>query len=147
MIRWYDNDAQLLSVLCDLHLLGASTTAGVVSVPPRFIGILYDHTLSTDASHMAIVMGRLTEGLYAINRTDKGYARCQVSPVEHIRSSAGSIGAAACSLILPCLFFCLLSCQALFCMSHASGVGRLKTLLPRYARCVFEVTKGTTGMP
>ena len=27
-------------------------------------------------------------------------------------------------------------------MSHVSSVARLKTLLPKYARCVFEVTHG-----
>jgi hypothetical protein len=29
-------------------------------------------------------------------------------------------------------------------MSHVASVGRLKTLLPRYARCVFEVTESSS---
>jgi len=108
-IKWYDNEEHLLSLLCHLHLLSASCSSNVSGVPPRFVGVLYDARLSSEAAHLAVVMARLSEAVVAINNSSE---------------QAGSFA----------------KCQALFVMSHVPSVGRLKTLLPRSVRCVFEVT-------
>jgi hypothetical protein len=49
-------------------------------VPPRFVGVLYDHTLSSEAGALAIVMARLCEAIATINRVEQQqFAPCQVS--------------------------------------------------------------------
>ena len=112
LTRWYENDSDLYRILCQLHSYSAGSSANTSEgVPPRFIGVMYDHKLSNEAARIALILGRLCEALVAIRRID-----------------------GKTSTFVPC--------QALFVMSHVPSVPRLQSLMPRYARTVFEVTPG-----
>jgi hypothetical protein len=90
-IKWYDDDQHLLKLLCALHLQSARCPSNVSGVPPRFVGLLYDARLSTEAAHVALVMARLSEAIAAINYTSQeggAFARCQVRICAHVRAAA-----------------------------------------------------------
>jgi hypothetical protein len=90
-IKWYDDDQHLLKLLCALHLQSARCPTNVSGVPPRFVGLLYDARLSTEAAHVALVMARLSEAIAAINYTSQeggAFARCQVRICAHVRAVA-----------------------------------------------------------
>jgi hypothetical protein len=74
----YTDDAHLMRLLCGLHLLSASCTSNATGVPPRFIGVMYDSHLSTEAATVATCMARLNEAVYAINNGEQPFAKCQV---------------------------------------------------------------------
>lgn len=146
VFRWYTDGAHLLKLICDLHLQSSSSPSNIFGVPPRFVGVLYDHTLSSEAGTLAIVMARLCEAIVTINRVEQHqFAPCQVSKRRQgtDRQTGARSSISECERVHSTLRFLLLVCaQALFVMSHVSSVARLKTLLPKYARCVFEVTHG-----
>ncbi len=77
-VKWYTDDAHLMRILCSLHLLSASCSSNVSGVPPRFIGLLYDARLSSEAATLAAVMARLSEAVYTINNHEEPFAKCQV---------------------------------------------------------------------
>jgi len=78
-VRWYTDGAHLLKLICDLHLQSSSSPSNISGVPPRFVGVLYDHTLSSEAGTLAIVMARLCEAIATINRVEQQqFAPCQV---------------------------------------------------------------------
>lgn len=61
-------------------------------MPPRFIGVLYDHTLSTEAGLLAIVMARLCEAIVTINRVEQEqFAPCQVRRRRQAVRQTGSV--------------------------------------------------------
>lgn len=79
LFRWYTDGAHLLKLICDLHLQSSSSPSNILGVPPRFVGVLYDHTLSSEAGALAIVMARLCEAIATINRVEQQqFAPCQV---------------------------------------------------------------------
>lgn len=154
--------------MCHLHQTSSTSISNPNSVggdgtPPRFIGVMYDRELSNDAARLGLVMARFCEALTTIRRNNEKttFAPCQVRQqtethtIKHDKQTSKNemphehairMCLIKSSLLRthPTFFFLSLSLspQALFTMTTVPSVPRLQSLLPRYARVVFEVTPG-----
>lgn len=63
VFRWYSNEHDLLSIVRSLHEYHPLAQNNTLGVPPRFIGLLYDHQLSNEAVKVNLVMARFAEAM------------------------------------------------------------------------------------